>query len=78
MVTAPPVRESSTLDERDDGMPKVYLGSYMPFPGIRYYVILDEDDKAAGSARIGPIGWRLVQGTSDDAAEVSPPVPGAV
>ncbi len=37
----------------------VFLGDYMPFVGVRYYAIFDEQDIAQGRARIGPVGWRL-------------------
>lgn len=39
--------------------PRTYLSYYMPFVGIRYYAIFNEDDIAEGRHRIGPVGWRL-------------------
>jgi hypothetical protein len=37
--------------------PKVFLGSYMPFAGVRYFRILDERDVSRRQPRIGPVGW---------------------
>lgn len=46
------------LIPQPDPEPKAYLGYYPPFPGVRYYTILDERDIADGRNRIGPVGWR--------------------
>ncbi len=39
--------------------PVVFLGDYMPFVGVRYYAIFDEQDIAEGRTKIGLVGWRL-------------------
>ena len=48
-------------DLERESWPRVYLGSYMPFAGVTYYLILDERDILGGNTRIGPVGWRLPQ-----------------
>jgi hypothetical protein len=56
LVEAAPQTDSRmTHREPESG---TYLGSYMPFVGVRYYLILDEEDLARGRNRIGPVGWR--------------------
>ena len=36
---------------------RTYLGSYMPFAGVRYYGIFTDRDIVEGRAKIGPVGW---------------------
>ena len=44
---------------------KILLGSYMPLAGVRYYTILDEEDVASGMNKIGAVGWRLPNPSSE-------------
>ena len=37
---------------------RVYIGSYMPFAGVRYYALFDDADVVLGRTHIGPVGWR--------------------
>ena len=41
----------------------------MPFAGVRYYKLLTNVDAALGKARIGSVGWRSEQATSERGAE---------
>lgn len=44
---------------------RTYLGSYMPFAGIRYYAVFTDLDIARGRAKIGPVGWRVATPAPD-------------
>ena len=44
-------------DQRDEAGPRLFLGSYPPFLGIRYFVLLDEEEVARGANKVGPVGW---------------------
>ena len=62
MVTGnPPCSGGGAGDLELELRPRVYLGSYMPFAGVTYYAILDEQDILGDDARIGPVGWRLLR-----------------
>lgn len=54
MLKAPPVRKA--LREAS-AVKRVYLGSYMPFAGVKYYGMFDTADVVLGKTRIGPVGW---------------------
>ena len=45
---------------------RTYLGSYMPFAGVRYYGIFTDRDIAEGRGKIGPVGWRAAAPAPDD------------
>ena len=45
---------------------RTYLGSYMPFAGVRYYGIFTDRDIATGRVGIGPVGWRTAAPAPDD------------
>jgi hypothetical protein len=49
--------------------PKVYLGSYMPFAGVKYYGLFDEEDVAEGRTHIGAVGWRRAESASAESRE---------
>ena len=50
---------------------RTYLGSYMPFAGIRYYGMFTDRDIAVGRISIGPVGWRAaVPAPNDEPAKV--------
>ena len=68
------VREADPpVQERGDGpRPKVFLGSYPAFLGVRYFVLLDEEEVARGATKIGPVGWtRTTRSRIEEAIRLS-------
>ena len=53
---------------RPDAEPVVLMGSFMPFAGVRYYKLLTNVDAALGNAKIGSVGWRAEQSTTEQSA----------
>lgn len=45
---------------------RTYLGSYMPFAGVKYYGIFTDRDIAEGRTKIGPVGWHTEAQKPDD------------
>ena len=54
---------------------KTYLGNYMPFAGVTYYGIFNEQDIVEGRTRVGPVGWRRAKGTPGEEPAREIPVP---
>ena len=52
-------RINQTVDAERKFGTRTYLSYYMPFVGVRYYAIFDNDNVTEGERRIGPVGWRL-------------------
>ena len=65
-------------NEEGEITPEVFLGNYMAFPGVRYYVLLDEQDVAEDRNRVGAVGWRLPNTTTIEQAQSSGRIPVAV
>ncbi|MDA0769465.1 MAG: hypothetical protein BZY79_04865 [SAR202 cluster bacterium Casp-Chloro-G4] len=45
---------------------RIYLGSYMPFAGVKYYGIFTDRDIIEGRTDIGPVGWHSKAPAPDD------------
>ena len=61
VIESPLNKDSSALDETYEVGPKFFLGSYMPFAGVKCYAILDEEEIHKGRNRIGDVGWRAAR-----------------
>ncbi len=57
MTTATLKREDDVKNDQKTSE-RMFLGDYMPFAGVRYYVIFGERNLAKGKTKIGPVGWR--------------------
>ncbi len=60
----------SLVKERESKRASIVLmGNYMPFAGVKYYTLLDEQDISGGKNTIGAIGWRLHRTTVETVAK---------
>jgi CRP-like cAMP-binding protein len=66
-----PKSDVHEIDSQLKGSSGLFLGSYTPFAGVRYYVMLNEEDIREGRTRLGPVGWRVDR----TQAEVIPQAP---
>ena len=65
-------------NEQSEFESTVYLGRYMPFSGVWYYVILDGQDIAGGRTRIGAVGWRSSRAPAKEEEQAPARLPVAV
>ncbi len=54
MLKAPPARKAL---REPPVVKRAYLGSYMPFAGVKYIRLFEATDISFGKTRIGPVGW---------------------
>ena len=52
------ISRSPTRIRTGQAIPKVFLGSHMPFAGVKIYTLLTEDDILRGRNMAGAVGWR--------------------
>ncbi|MCI0440712.1 MAG: hypothetical protein L0177_16525 [Chloroflexi bacterium] len=59
MVTVETGYPNSPVSLHEPGARRTaFMGSYMPFAGVRYYRVFGIEDIVEGSHKIGPVGWR--------------------
>ena len=56
------------VERKSDGG-SVFLGSYLPFTGVKYYTLLAEQAIREGKNSIGTVGWRLVKTSAETIAK---------
>lgn len=60
------VRERISVGIVGEKVLRTYLGSYMPFAGVKYYATFTDEDIVEGRTGIGPIGWHAAKPAPDD------------
>ena len=60
-------------DERKSREASVFLGSYIPFTGVKYYSLFDEQAIREGKNRTGTVGWRLSRTSAESIAKAPNP-----
>ena len=65
-----PGEASESLPEDQGVGSEIYLGVKIPFPGVRYYVILDEKDRTCSWTPPAGIGLEAAQAEEEDLVAV--------